>query len=82
MKTATFRDLSLGRTQATLVEYPLSGFFDDADHYRRHTMNNIGTYFFFSAAVIGLFYSVFNLYVVSKAVKQERTTGDKESSLL
>lgn len=53
MKTATFRDLSLGRTQATLVEYPLSGFFDNTDHYQKNTMENIRTYFFLSVALIG-----------------------------
>ena len=83
MKTATFRDLSLGRTQATLVEYPLSGFFDEADHYRLDTMGNIATYFCLSAVTFALFYSLYNLYIVSKAAKAEKLKeGDNKSSLL
>jgi len=82
MKTATFRDLSLGRTQVTLVEYPLSGFFDEADHYRQDTMGNIGTYFCLSAAVFALFYSLYNLFIVSKATKAEQLLGDNTNSLL
>lgn len=82
MKTATFRDLSLGRTQQTLVEYPLSGFFAEADHYRLHTMDNIVTYFSFCAAVFAMIYSLYNLYMVSKAAKSERSTDDSKNSLL
>ena len=83
MKTATFRDLSLGRTQATLVEYPLSGFFADTDHYHRNTMSNVKTYAFLTATVVGLVYSVFNLYVVWKNVKVEQPkTAANEDSLL
>lgn len=83
MKTATFRDLSLGRTQATLVEYPLTGFFEETDHYRLNTMGNIGTYFCLSAAVMGFFYSLFNLYFVSKVAKAEGRKGrNRNSSLL
>jgi hypothetical protein len=83
MKTATFRDLSLGRTQTTLVEYPLSGFFVDTDHYQRHTMTNIRTYAFFSVTVIGLLYSVFNLYMVWKNVGVGGSkAADNEDSLL
>ena len=72
MQTATFRDLSLGRTQATLVEYPLSGFFEETDHYRLNTRSNIKTYFCLSAAVMGFLYSLINLYGVSKVAKRQR----------
>jgi len=82
MKTATLRDLSLGRTQATLVEYPLSGFFEDTDHYRRDTMGNIGTYLFFCAAVCAMLFSLFNLCVISRAAKLERAPRNKNASLL
>eukprot|EP00535_Pseudo-nitzschia_heimii_P009854 CAMPEP_0197173388 /NCGR_PEP_ID=MMETSP1423-20130617/344_1 /TAXON_ID=476441 /ORGANISM="Pseudo-nitzschia heimii, Strain UNC1101" /LENGTH=498 /DNA_ID=CAMNT_0042622203 /DNA_START=192 /DNA_END=1688 /DNA_ORIENTATION=- len=82
MKTATFRDLSLGRIQQTLVEYPLSGFFDEDDHYRQHTMDNIATYFCLSAAIFATVYSLYNLYIVSTAVKREESTSDGKSSLL
>lgn len=76
MKTATFRDLSLGRTQATLVEYPLSGFLDAADHYRRHWMDNFVTYFSLSAAVIVLFYSLYTFYTAVKVAKTEELKND------
>ena len=84
MKTATFRDLSLGRTQQTLVEYPLSGFFSETDDYQLHTFGNIATYFCFFAAVIATMYASFNFYKVSKARKAEKasSTGDNENALL
>mmetsp|Transcript_7002 Transcript_7002/g.20311 ORF Transcript_7002/g.20311 Transcript_7002/m.20311 type:complete len:536 (-) Transcript_7002:1209-2816(-) len=82
MKTATFRDLSLGRNQATLVEYPLSGFLDEADHYRRDIFGNIATYFCLSAVALVMFFSVFNLYRVSKTVKAEKQQANTKDSLL
>jgi len=74
MKTATFRDLSLGRTQATLVEYPLSGFYDKAHRtsYTKDTMGNIATYLFLSTMSLCLLYAVWNLYIVAKAARLER----------
>lgn len=80
MKTATFRDLSLARTQATLAQYPLSGFFEEDDHYHRHTMASLGTYFFLIAVVVAFVYSLINLFVVCKAVR--RTSADSKVSLL
>lgn len=82
MKTATFRDLSLGRTQQTLVEYPLSGFFEESDHYRLHTKSNITTYFCLCAAVFATLYSLYNLYVISTVVKGKHPNGDNKKSLL
>jgi len=85
MKTATFRDLSLGRTQATLVEYPLSGFYDKSDVYRKDTMGNIATYLFLSTMSLALFYSLWSLYIVAKtakAKKMEKGSDNKQDSLL
>lgn len=82
MKTATFRDLHMGRTQATLVEYPLSGFFSEADHYSRNTLGNIGTYFCVSLVTFALFYSLFNLYTVWKKASAEKVKDNNKDSLL
>ena len=70
MKTATFRDLSLGRNQGSLVEYPLSGYFDASQQYRRQTMGNVATYFFLVAAAAALVLSLWNLYKVSKQARR------------
>lgn len=82
MKTATFRDLSLGRNQATLVEYPLSGFLDEADHYRRDIAGNIGTYFCLSAVSLAMVFSLVNLYRVSKVTRAEKKDAGGADSLL
>merc|ERR1719464_580193 len=75
MRTATFRDLSLGRHQATLVEYPLSGYFDESDHYRRDTWGTIGTYFFLSLATVGLLGSCFCCFRTCQKVRSEEGKG-------
>lgn len=82
MKTATFRDLSLGRIQTTLVEYPLSGFFDDSDHYRSATMGNIWTYFFFSIVTFALFFACFDLCIQCKLRRRATAGGGKKDPLL
>jgi len=82
MKTATFRDLSLGRTQATLVEYPLTGFLDEADHYHRDTLGNVARYFFLSTMTMALFYSLYHLYTVSKAARAAKQRDPFKDSLL
>ena len=65
MKTATFRDLSLGRYQGSLVEYPLSGYFDASKQYRQKTWGNVGTYFFLASASCVLLLSLWNLVRVA-----------------
>ena len=81
MKTATFRDLSLGRTQTTLVEYPLSGFFSDSDHYQLHTLDNVKTYLGFFAVLIAFVYSLYNLVVVWRTRRTEETESQQEEFL-
>ncbi|VEU40007.1 unnamed protein product [Pseudo-nitzschia multistriata] len=82
MKTATFRDLSLARTQTTLVEYPLSGFLDASDRYHMNILGNFATYFCLCAVVLAFYYSLYNLYRVSKAAEAERQQGSNKDSLL
>jgi len=66
MKTATFRDLSLGRHQGTLVEYPLSGYVTTStSSYSKYKWASAGTCFFFIGASAALAYSVFNLRKIS-----------------
>ena len=66
MKTATFRDLSLGRHQGTLVKYPLSGYVVKSTTFHKHRLTTAGTYIFLIGASAALAYSVFNLYKVSR----------------
>ena len=79
MHTATFRDLSLGRNQATLVKYPLSGFFDEQDRYTRDVVGNFVTYFFFASVVFGFLYSVYYLYKVADHIARETRRGKRNS---
>jgi hypothetical protein len=69
MKTATFRDLSLGGIQGSLAEYPLAGFIDQNKKYRNQTLTNFATWFFFLAVMGGLCYASWNLYKVSRETK-------------
>ena len=66
MKTATFRDLSLGSIQGSLAEYPLSGFIDSSKKYQRKTLANFFTWSFFVAVTCALCYSLWNLHKESK----------------
>lgn len=70
MKTATFRDLSLGRNQGVLAKYPLSGYFDGSQQYIHETKGNVGTYIFLVSASCALCFSVWNLYKVAKEARR------------
>ena len=79
MKTATFRDLSLGMHQGTLAENPLSGYFDASQQYRAHTWGNVASYIFLVAASAVFILSLWNLFwVVSQA--RQRNVGDSANS--
>ena len=84
MQTATFRDLSLGRSQSTLVDSPLSGYFLSTDHYQKNTLGNFKTYGFLTFTVVALIYSVYNLSAVFKTTKRIRKSSgvSKEQQLL
>ena len=78
MKTATFRDLSLGRAQGTLVEDPFSGYIDESNwlsntlgisKYYQQTLLNLVTYFFFMGTVFGMCTAIYLLCIVSKETK-------------
>ena len=76
MKTATFRDLSLGRAQGTLVEDPFSGYIIEEESnwatkyglssYHQKMIRNLLSYFFFIGTVLGMCGSCYLLFMVSK----------------
>jgi hypothetical protein len=80
MKTATFRDLSLGRTQQTFVEYPLSGFLAEASQFTYDAMSNFATYFWFIAVTMAFCLSLFCLCKVSRYTTKSK--GANQESLL
>lgn len=84
MKTATFRDLSLGRSQGVLAENPLSGYFDASEQYQQQTLGNIGTYFFLVSMAAALCYSLWNLYKVAKQYRRSSvgSTTNNDSLLV
>lgn len=62
MNAASFRDMSLGRYQGTLVATPLSGFEGKKNSWRRENFGNMLTYLFlafsFALFLYGLVYFV------------------------
>ena len=72
MNTATFRDLSLGRSQGTLVDHPLAGFMGANVRSRHYLVDSVGTvfnYVFLVVSVAVLFYGVTNFWKVRRKVK-------------
>jgi len=67
MKTATFRDLSLGNTQGSLVEFPLSGYINASEEYQSHKKETFFMYFSLVAVSSAFLFSLFKLY---KALKE------------
>jgi hypothetical protein len=62
MYTATFRDLSLARTQNSLATAPMSGYWNSDKHYRRAWIGNIVTYGFLFLATACLCCACVSLY--------------------
>lgn len=75
MKTATFRDLSLGRHQGVLGENPLSGYLDSRERYSTHTMGNLAVYAAFTGVVVALALSLLNLYRVATRPEMDIDTS-------
>ena len=69
MNTATFRDLTLGKTQGTLVNYPFTGNSATQTNYRKLAFGTFFTYVFF------LFSTAVCLLGVVSFVKVRRETG-------
>lgn len=66
MKTATFRDMSLGRAQGTLVKSPLAGYLNTRGAYRQKLVGNFFTYFFFALSSFALIYALVSFNRVKK----------------
>ena len=79
MKTATFRDMSLGRAQGSLVKSPLAGYLHTSGLYRQKMMGNVWTYFFFALTSGALIYALVNFFHVKKETNFE---FDNHESLL
>lgn len=72
MNTATFRDLSLARSQGTLVDQPLAGFMDAkarSTHYMMESAGTLVNYLFFVLSIGVLFYGITNFWRVRRKVK-------------
>jgi len=72
MNTATFRDLSLARSQGTLVDSPLAGFMDSRARSTQYMLESAGTvmnYLFLGVSVAVLFYGITNFWRVRRKVK-------------
>lgn len=82
MKTATFRDMSLGRAQGTLAKSPLAGYLHTKGMYREKMMGNFFTYFFFASATLFLVYALVSFYRVKIDTKYEFNTSTNESLLV
>ena len=74
MKTATFRDVSLGTAQATLTANPLSGYVKSSKSYRREGFENLMTWFFLAS--LGCRVVCFCLFLV------EFIQGIKETEIM
>jgi hypothetical protein len=74
MNTATFRDMSLGRYQGTLVATPLTGF-EGKKSWRRESFSNKMTYFFLAISVVFFTYGLVYFLRVRKATNYQPTFG-------
>ena len=62
MQTATFRDMSLARSQNSLVVAPLAGYLNSGGHYGEQVAGNFLTYAFLTLSTIVLVFSGTYLY--------------------
>jgi hypothetical protein len=72
MNTATFRDLSLARSQGTLVDSPLAGFLDGkarSNHYMMESAGTLFNYLFFVLSIGVLCYGITNFWKVRRKIK-------------
>lgn len=74
MNTATFRDMSMGRYQGTLVSTPLAGF-EGKKHWRTESFSNKLTYFFLAVAALFFAYGLIFFIRVKNATNYKPTFG-------
>lgn len=82
MHTATFRDLSLGRTQGTLVDTPLAGYLSVKQAYYRKVFGTFVTYVFFLFSIVALCLSCAFLWRVKKDTNSDIAQTIRESLLV
>ena len=63
MKTATFRDLALASAQGTLVDTPMSGYFNVKNKAR---IGAAGTYFFLALSICFFIYGILKFHKIRK----------------
>jgi hypothetical protein len=76
MKTATFRDMSLGRIQNSLVETPLSGYLNSRGKYQVQKFESFLTYCFFFVATAALLCSTCWLFNSIRKAREEMKLYD------
>ena len=74
MNTATFRDMSLGRYQGTLVATPLNGF-QGKQSWRKESWSNKLTYLFLSVSVIIFLYGLIYFLRMKRQTNYKPTFG-------
>lgn len=74
MNTATFRDMSMGRYQGTLVSTPLSGF-EGTKSWRSESLSNKLTYFYLCVAAVVFAYGLIYFVRVKNATNYKPTFG-------
>jgi hypothetical protein len=74
MNTATFRDMSMGRYQGTLVSTPLAGF-EGKKSWRRESFSNKMTYLFLCVAAVVFAYGLIYFIRVKNATNYKPTFG-------
>jgi hypothetical protein len=75
MNTATFRDMSLGRYQGTLVATPLNGFNTPQGSWRKESWSNRLTYLFLAVAVVVFLYGFIYFLRVKHETNYQTTWG-------
>jgi hypothetical protein len=74
MNTATFRDMSMGRYQGTLVSTPLAGF-QGKKSWRREAFSNQMTYLFLCVSAIVFAYGLIYFIRVKNATRYRPSFG-------
>lgn len=81
METATFRDMSLGRSQNSLADSPLAGYLNSGSHYRAALLGNFLTYVFLLLSTCALCYSCVSLYRAKVDTDYDLSSAVKDSLL-
>lgn len=81
METATFRDMSVARSQNSLVKYPLAGYLNSGGEYHREWASNFMTYSFLALSTICLVYSCIYLWKAKTETNYDLSGAIRDSLL-